>query len=316
MVNPDRNLYEPPYDDALLYDTEAEPERPRSRSLIVMLGFVVVAAFAGVVWVAYNQGVMQGQRDRNPPVLAGDPGPYQVAAEKVAENDALAVAPEKSYDELWDAETGEPGVTSTDPAPGVDRSAPTTQEVVEDGGIGGPVRAEPIDPRMDATVEVAGPSSASTSVSSAPAIKTAVAAPVVRDATTAPVAVAAPAPAPVAPAPAAPRSIVRAEPPAPALQPEAEVAVAEAAPVAASSNVSIQLGAFPSSDAAAAQWSRIKGQNQGLLGPYSPKFMSVEVPGKGTLYRLRVVGFPDKSTAKSVCDQLVAGGGACILTGK
>jgi hypothetical protein len=44
MVNPDRNLYDPPYDDALLYDTEMEPERPRSRSLIVMLAFVVLAA--------------------------------------------------------------------------------------------------------------------------------------------------------------------------------------------------------------------------------------------------------------------------------
>jgi hypothetical protein len=55
MVNPDRNLYDPPYDDALLYDNEMEPERPRSRSLVVMLAFVVLAAFAGVVWVAYNR---------------------------------------------------------------------------------------------------------------------------------------------------------------------------------------------------------------------------------------------------------------------
>ena len=61
MVNPDRNLYEPPYDDALLYDGDLEPERPRSRPLVVLLGIVVMAAFAGVVWVAYNQGVKQGQ---------------------------------------------------------------------------------------------------------------------------------------------------------------------------------------------------------------------------------------------------------------
>ena len=49
MVNPDRNLYDPPYDDALLYDNELEPERPRSRPLVVLLGFVVLAAFNKVI---------------------------------------------------------------------------------------------------------------------------------------------------------------------------------------------------------------------------------------------------------------------------
>ena len=89
------------------------------------------------------------------------------------------------------------------------------------------------------------------------------------------------------------------------------------APVApVSRGVSIQLGAFPSSDAAAAHWTRVKGQNQELLSDYSPRFIPVDIPGKGTLYRLRVTGFADKSAAKSVCDQIIAGGGACILAGK
>jgi len=46
MVKPDRELYEPPYDDALMYDTVEEPQGPRGRPLIVLLGIVVLAAFA------------------------------------------------------------------------------------------------------------------------------------------------------------------------------------------------------------------------------------------------------------------------------
>lgn len=308
MVNTDRNLYEPPYDDALLYDTEAEPERPRSRSLVVMLGFVVVAAFAGVVWVAYNQGVIQGQRDRNPPVLEGDAGPYQQAPDsKIAQADPSAAAEEKTYDELWSEEGSAPATASTDPAPGVDRDAPTTQEVVEEGGIGGPKITAPIDPRMDPTVELDDGSSARLPVEG----------PEVRDAT-APAAVA---PA-VAAAPAAPKPIVRTPPavvapkPAPQIAPEAPAAIADAAPAASASGIGIQLGAFPSAAQAAEQWSKIKGRHQALLGPYTPRFQPVQIEGKGELFRLRVVGFSDKSAAKAACDEIIAAGGACMPVGK
>jgi cell division septation protein DedD len=119
---------------------------------------------------------------------------------------------------------------------------------------------------------------------------------------------------PVKPAASVPKQAVRPEPAPAAIAVAPSIEDAPVAPV--SSGVSIQLGAFPSSDAAAAHWSRVKGQNQELLGDYSPKFIPVDIPGKGTLYRLRVTGFADKSAAKSVCDQITAGGGACILAGK
>ena len=321
MVNPDRNLYEPPYDDALLYDTETEPERPRSRSLVVMLGFVVVAAFAGVVWVAYNQGVIQGQRDRNPPVLEGDAGPYrQEQGERaVAQNDPSALGGEKTYDELWAEDGAAPAAPSMDPSAGVDREAPTTQELVEDsveGGQGGPPVAVPLDPRMDPTVQLTDPAASGVEVEG----------PVVRDATPPAAVAAVPARLPAAPpavaAPAAPKPLVRTQPaavvpaPAPQIAPEAPAAVAEAAPPTASSGIGIQLGAFPSAKQAADQWSRIKGRHEALLGPYTPRFQPVQVEGKGELFRLRVIGFPDKSAAKAACDEIIAGGGACMPVGK
>src|SRR6185312_5833765 len=98
MVKPDRELYEPPYDDALMYDTVEEPQGPRGRPLIVLLGFVVLAAFAGVVWVAYNQGVKEGQRTVNPPILSAETGPTRITP--TTETVPAPTAPDKSLERL------------------------------------------------------------------------------------------------------------------------------------------------------------------------------------------------------------------------
>src|SRR5258706_15512840 len=97
MVKPDRELYEPPYDDALMYDTVEEPQGPRGRPLIVLLGIVVLAAFAGVVWVAYNQGVKEGQRG-NPPILSAESGPTRITPE--AQATGTPSGPDKSLERL------------------------------------------------------------------------------------------------------------------------------------------------------------------------------------------------------------------------
>ena len=323
MVNPDRNLYEPPYDDALLYDAEAEPDRPRSQSLVVMLGFVVVAAFAGVVWVAYNYGVSEGRRDQNPPVLYGEQGPDKVPGEQQlaeAPTDPVGVAPDKSYDELWEDDAPPAGTASTDPEAGVDRPEMLIEEPPVLGGQGGEYKPAPVDPRMDPTLDLhddARPRALAPRSLPAPPVVEAVSPPAAVDAPAsrpAAPALTTPPAATVKPAASAPKPIARPEPAPAAIAPAPAIADAPVAPV--SSGVSIQLGAFPSSDAAAAHWTRVKGQNQELLSDYSPRFIPVDIPGKGTLYRLRVTGFADKSAAKSVCDQIIAGGGACILAGK
>jgi cell division septation protein DedD len=355
MVNPDRNLYDPPYDDALLYDTEMEPERPRSRSLIVMLAFVVLAAFAGVVWVAYNQGVQMGQRGVNPPVLTADPGPVRVEPIQTAEN-GVNPAPEKSYERLWAGESTEPTSGQVQPQPGADREVPTSQDVVgqpatgrraiaEPPATGGPEDVRPIEPGMDATVELTGNLPGEEIPSSGPAMTqlnmdrptrmakagredvtgllpqaSGSSGPVVEDSTTPSVSrpsVTQAAPSAVRPVkPIAPTPIA---PPAPEIQsaPEpAAIAAPEQAAPASSGGATIQLGSFPSSALAAAQWSKVKGANQELLGTYSPQIVEASIPGKGVWYRLRVGGFADKSAAKGVCQQLSAAGQACILAGK
>ena len=126
MVKPDRELYEPPYDDALMYDTVEEPQGPRGRPLIVLLGIVVLAAFAGVVWVAYNQGVKEGQRS-NPPILSAESGPTRITPES---QQATETSPsDKTLARLSGESEASTGEEQIMPAPEEPRPLPSPQEV-------------------------------------------------------------------------------------------------------------------------------------------------------------------------------------------
>lgn len=345
MVNPDRNLYEPPYDDALLYESDLEPERPRSRPLVVLLGIVVLAAFAGVVWVAYNQGVKHGQVGT--PILTADSGPTRIPGEAEATADP---APDKSYDRLF-GDTPEQTETVLPPAeqPRAVASAedPSTAEDPTEvpGAKGGPqaklatdIPPPSADPRMDSATGVSGSPSLSSgspkSITSSPSTSSediTEALPPVELTTVPPAAPKAVATAPVKPAPAhpaptattpitpPPAAVVKTPPapvPAPVEESVSALPPAAESPAAASSGVMIQLGSFPSDKLAAAAWSKIKSSNQGLLGDYRPTIKSAEIEGKGTWYRLRVGGFADKAAAANVCEQLKATGQACIIAAK
>lgn len=174
MVNPDRNLYEPPYDDALLYDSDLEPERPRSRPLVVLLGIVVLAAFAGVVWVAYNQGVKQGQNG-NPPILSADAGPTRIVPDAATDTQGANPAPDKSYERLWGEAPATDGQENVLPQAEQPRTVPAAPDIAPSAAtptetaIGGPLEtkatdltpptAAPIanaDPRLDSTVGISG----------------------------------------------------------------------------------------------------------------------------------------------------------------
>jgi hypothetical protein len=348
MVNPDRNLYEPPYDDALLYESDLEPERPRSRPLVVLLGIVVLAAFAGVVWVAYNQGVKHGQVG-TPPILSAETGPTRIPAE-AATAEPKDVAADKSYDRLFGDASDQPE-TVLPPAEQPRTVASAEVPIAEQDGTtaqGGPDTDIPpsVDPRMDSTTGISAPTSLTAGspqpISSAPPtplpsgseditgdLPPAAAAPkpVTAVKPNAPKIVSAPA-KPVTTAAAPTVTMPIAPPPAAAVDtPAPEIAAVETpastlatpsettAP-ASGGGVAIQLGSFPNDKLAASAWAKIKSSNQELLGAYSPTIKSAQIDGKGTWYRLRVGGFADKSAAAGVCEQLKATGQACIIASK
>lgn len=116
MANPDRSVYEPPFDDDLMFDTVDDQETSRGRPLMILLGIVVLLAFAGVVWVAYRQGADHAARNE-PPLLAQDPGPTRVAP---PEAPASTVPDNPSYDQM----AGGPGAAD----PGTERLSAAPEE--------------------------------------------------------------------------------------------------------------------------------------------------------------------------------------------
>ncbi len=84
MPKYERGTYEPSSDDRRVFDggegiDEDEDEGSRV-PLLIVIAFLVVAAFLGVVWLAYSQGVAKG-REGATPVIQADNGPVRTAPE-------------------------------------------------------------------------------------------------------------------------------------------------------------------------------------------------------------------------------------------
>jgi cell division protein FtsN len=108
-----RGIYQPLVENVPIYDLDDEEDEDTERSrlpLLIVAGLVVLAAFAGVVWLAYNQGVERGSAGttriiaapegpiRTEPAAGDNPAPLTdlsiydrpVAPQQAAENSRLA----------------------------------------------------------------------------------------------------------------------------------------------------------------------------------------------------------------------------------
>ena len=110
--------------------------------------------------------------------------------------------------------------------------------------------------------------------------------------------------------------------PAPALAPiiVSEAPVAEpiapaesAARAAASGAFVVQVGSYASDALAASAWTRIKSQYGDLIGTLKPDVRAVDLPDKGTWYRLRVGPFDTRQAAADLCEQLKARAQDCLV---
>jgi cell division protein FtsN len=78
MPQNERGLYEPG-DDMRVYDASEEDEDVEGSRLplLIVLALLVLAMFAGFVWLAYNEGVARGRGET--PVITAAAGPARVA---------------------------------------------------------------------------------------------------------------------------------------------------------------------------------------------------------------------------------------------
>ena len=77
----------------------------------------------------------------------------------------------------------------------------------------------------------------------------------------------------------------------------------------------VQLGAVRSADAADKEWSRIQHGNAELLSGLKPDIVQVNIPDKGTFWRIRA-GSLSEQGARQLCQQLASRNQGCILVHK
>jgi cell division protein FtsN len=270
--------------------TEDDEDVEGSRlPLLIVLALLVLAMFAGVVWLAYTQGVARGRTET--PVLTAANGPARVAPQ----NPAAAEQPYKGF-KIYEQ-----------PAPPDDEVDATTPA------------AKPA--QVAATPAPAAPKPVVAAAPPAPAPKIAAAMPA--PATVKPV----PAPAkaavtkselpppaasaPIGAATTAPRSLALI-PAKPSAAPAAPTPVAAPASAADGAYV-LQIGAYKSQGDADAAWAAYKAKHAALLSGAGDNIQQADLGDKGIWYRLRVVGFPSKDVASAMCERLKADGGNCFL---
>ena len=300
LANYERGVYEPS-DEVRVFDgSEEEDDVEGSRlPLLIVLALLVLAMFAGVVWLAYTQGVARGRGET--PVLTAAAGPERVAPQQ-------AGGANVPYQGFKIYEQPAPSDDSADAAP-QPKPAAAAAKIVAPVAKPSVTAAAPVPVPPPAVKQPApAPKSVATLIQQAdtkpPAAKPAPAAMTAKPAS--PPAKTAMAGAAPAAATGAPRQLVT---------PAAPVAAAPVAPTkpAAGGAFVLQIGAYKSQADADAAWKSYKAKHAALLSGYSDDIQQADLGEKGTWYRLRVSGFSDREVASALCDRLKADGGACIL---
>ncbi|HEY1962481.1 MAG TPA: SPOR domain-containing protein [Rhizomicrobium sp.] len=344
----ERRLYEPS-DDMRAFDaSEDEFEEEGSRlPLLIVIALVVLASFAGVVWLAYSQGVQRG-RDSAPRIIAAQPVQKTASAEKNPYAGLNIYKPSKPEDEQIDQDAAPPPLVTpkihAPPAagPAVKSIAPAIKPaIVPLATTARPAAAKPTVMAQKGntpTPKVATQRGAPAKIPPQPPARVATAAP----RTIAPPSTLKPTPKVAAlvakPAPRAPKltSTERAKalpavtpavksPPAvtPVVKPTTEM-VAVNSPNAekttpAPENTAaehaggflLQIGSYKSEAEASASWQTYKTAHPGVAG-YASDIHRAELGAKGTWYRLRVGPFASLSEANAACARLKASGGNCF----
>jgi len=308
MPRVERGVYEPSdevrvFDGAEDDDDDAEGSR---LPLLIVLALVVLCAFAGVVWLAYTQGVARGRTET--PVLAAAAGPERVAPA----NPGGTEVPYQGFKIYEQPAPTEEADTAAEAAPAAPKPAPAPpaeflpqaqKPPAPAPAAPAPVAAKPVTPppatRQAVTPAAPPPVAVAKPVPPPkPAAAPTQAAPNVRTAAATP---------PATAATGAPRAL-----PGPATPPPAAKPV-PTPPVAASGAYVLQIGAFKSQAEANAAWRTYQGKHAALLKGYGPDVQAADLGEKGTWYRLRIAGFADRDVASALCDRLKADSGACFL---
>lgn len=292
MPSFERGVYEPKSDDVRVFDEDEQDidEEGSRLPLLIVIALLVLAAFGGVVWLAYSQGVQRGRADA-PRMIVAAPGPTkEAAAEPSDATRSLKIyqQPAPADDETDSvppsSEAAKPTVTPMATKPEIKPSSPAVTKPT----VSAPVETPKAETKP--TVTAMKPAQVETKPAATKPIETK---PVETNATAKPV--------------------EKAALPPPAGTP-AETKPAEKAPAAAGAGGAyvLQIGAYKSREEADAAWKSFKSKHP-VAGGYSEDVRKADLGDKGIWYRLRIGSFADKAAASSFCDKLKADGGSCLI---
>lgn len=282
MANYERGSTE---DDVPVFDGGEDDETEGSHlPVVIAITVLVLAAFGGVVWLAYNQGVARGRNDA--------PTRVAVADTETPAAPAGGAAPHQIKIYQQPASPSEDGEAVPPPPPSQATSAPPPPVAVPPLASGAP----PLRAAQESPAAKTLPPPARAAAASIPPKVTS--APPVATAPPAQLGLAVKAPKPAVP-------VKLAEPPKP---------ITAAKPVAAAPGAYVlQIGAYKSQDEAMAAWNAYRTKHGALLSGMAPDVQKADLGAKGTWYRLRTGSFADKGEASALCDKLKADNGACFL---
>ncbi|MBI1365911.1 MAG: hypothetical protein GC153_08130 [Alphaproteobacteria bacterium] len=298
-MNAQTETFEEEYEEYDEFDDDEDGERGLSGLVVLLMGIVMLGAFASVVWIAYEQGVKTGggQAARNSaPYVAAEPGPVKIENKdaQTAKTDEPAV-----YDKFDGQQTNPVETLAAKPEEPVDR---TSSDPIAAIATKNPGKSSAVDDAVaDRIAKLAAASDAAAGENDEPQQNLDV--------------------KPATPATKASDERAQAAP-AQTTKPAAEKpAVAPAPAPARTASVSsgdyvVQVAAVGSDAEADQTWSRLERK----LGDYlSGKSMDVEradLGAKGVFYRVRIASFATADDAKTYCEGLKSRGQDCLVKSK
>jgi len=326
MANAEKDTFDVPVDDEEFFDVLDDEEEGGRGPILIVVAILVLVAFSGVIYVAYNQGVREGMRNA-PEMLRADSGPFRaqpedrggVTVEHTEKEVLKSIAPGQSADAGSTAGTEEllppPETPMTLPSDdqGTAAAAPAigTNTDVVDQADSGQTEALLPPPAVENT-EVAPPESVATVETSEAVTETPVTEPAVETEVTAPNKATEPVETVAASEPENTTEVTE----EPASEPvTAEVAEEPVAPAQAFNDpYVVQLASFRTNEDAMRAWESFKGRFGEVVGQYGPDVKAAEVPNRGTYHRLRVGPMEGRPAAEAVCGQLKSRGQDCLVT--
>lgn len=265
-------------------EEDGDEERGLSGLVVLLMGVVMLGALASVVWIAYKQGIRNGQAQNGAPIVTAEPEPLKIENNiaDAADGEGLAV-----YDRLGGGDSEPVEAIASGPEEPVSRSTEDPIGAIT-AQIGDPAGLAD-DAVSDRIAELAAQDEA---LNSSPPAATP-APDIMPEAT--------PATAPTA---------------ASVKTPNASQSRAAVSTSALSGSHLVQVGAFRSQEEADAQWSKLQGKLSDFLAGKSDDIERADLGAKGVYYRLRIGPFASSDAAKTFCAGLKERGTDCLIKAK